>query len=81
MFRAYLPAAGSPSNGKVWPSWLRVPKVSCWAGPLKSSKNCQGATRVQGLHRVYTRSFVGGHVFHSFQFRHAYPEGATRKVR
>eukprot|EP00904_Undaria_pinnatifida_P002394 jgi/Undpi1/12155/HiC_scaffold_5.g01831.m1 len=26
MFRAYLPAAGSPSNGKVWPSWLRVPE-------------------------------------------------------
>eukprot|EP00904_Undaria_pinnatifida_P002403 jgi/Undpi1/12163/HiC_scaffold_5.g01839.m1 len=25
MFRAYLPAAGSPTNGQVWPSWLRIP--------------------------------------------------------
>eukprot|EP00904_Undaria_pinnatifida_P002392 jgi/Undpi1/12153/HiC_scaffold_5.g01829.m1 len=26
MFRAYLPETGSPTNGKVWPSWLRVPE-------------------------------------------------------
>lgn len=27
-FDAYLPSPGSPTNGKVWASWLRVPEVS-----------------------------------------------------
>lgn len=26
---AYMPMEGSAANGKVWPSWLRVPYVSC----------------------------------------------------
>lgn len=25
---AYMPMEGSPSNGKVWPTWLRIPDVS-----------------------------------------------------
>ncbi|CAM9275156.1 unnamed protein product [Laminaria digitata] len=50
-FRAYLPSPGSPTNGKVWPLWLRVPEELNFATSsasateaFRSRERCGGYT-------------------------------------
>ena len=54
MRKAYLPAEGSATNGKVWPTWLGVPEVSRRPGPVDVDARYNS--------RIHTRTTItGGH--------------------